>query len=559
MTTAVKSPVTEYAEAVIRGGYVVGRLQRLACERHMRDLETGHLRGLRFDEDAADYAISYFPLLKLPDGVGAGSAFELLPWQKFIVGSIFGWIVVATGKRRFQYALIEVARANGKSPLAGGIGDFMLTADGEQGAQIYSAATTRDQAKIVFNDGVKMAEKSPDIWSLLTKTVNNLAFPQLNSFFRPLAADSSKMDGLRIHGALVDELHEHPNGEVMAKLRTGMKSTQPLLFMITTAGYDRLSVCYEEHDHGIKVLEGLIDNDAYFAFICTLDEGDDWKDEKNWPKANPSLGHTVRLDTLRQECELAVQIPGQQNSFKRLRLNVWTEQDSRWLSLDLWDANAGGAEATAMKESLRGRKAWGGLDLSSNRDLSAFSLAFPDNDGGVDVLTFPFLPEDGIEERSKSDRVPYEVWRDQEFVTATEGNSIDYDSIRKLINELADVYEIQEIGYDPWNAEQMAIKLIGDGFKMAKVHQGFSNLNAPCRELERLLLAEKLRHGNHPVLRWAASNVIVHHDPYDNIKPDKPNARSRIDPLAALLNAISRMILSEGEQWSGIYIPDDEG
>lgn len=551
MTTAVRSAVTAYAEAVIAGRVVTGKLVRLACERHLRDIDTGHERGLRFDEDEAARAIAFFRILRLPDGSGAGQRFELQPWQEFVVGSLFGWY--AGPRRRYHYALVEVARANGKSPLAAGIGLYALTLDGEKGAQVYSAATTRDQAKIVFNDAVKMAESSPSLWPKLTKTVNNLAFMAGGSFFRPLAADSSKMDGLRVHVALVDELHEHPSGEVMAKLRTGMKSSQPLLFAITTAGYDRNSVCYEEHDHAIKVLEGVIENDSYFAYIATLDEGDNWDDEACWVKSNPSLGVTVRAETLREECELAKQIPGQQNSFKRLRLNVWTEQATRWLDMNVWDENAGELSHAEMVEALKGRMCYAGLDLSNTVDLTCLELWFPGDDGFVDVLTFPFIPEENIRRRVERDRVPYDVWAYQGFIRTTPGNVIDYDFIRAFVGELAGDYEIREVAIDPWNAKQVLIKLAEDGFTAVEVRQGFLTLTAPTKEVERLVVSRKLRHGGHPVLRWAASNVAVSTDPAGNMKPDKAKSTERIDPIAALVTAGARAIThTEDTQYVGV-------
>lgn len=547
---AVADPVTDYARSVVNGEILTGKLVRLACARHLRDLETAHERGLRFDVTEANKALAFFSFLKHYKGEWAGQVLTLELWQKFIVGSVFGWLRL-DGSRRYRIAYNEIPRKNGKSLLAAGVGLKLAFFDGEGGAEVYSAATKRDQAKIVWGDAKTMVKASPALQKRIHITggetgVGTLSRLDNASKFVPLGADGDTMDGLNVHGAIIDELHAHKTRVVWDVIQTGTGARrQPMTFVITTAGFDRASVCYEQHEYGEKVLAGVIDDDSFFCFIATWDEGDDWTSPLSWQKANPNYGISVKIDDLERKCLKAQQVPAEQNEFLRKHGNVWTEQDSRWLSLDLWDANAGDVEASAMIEHLRGRKAWGGLDLSSNRDLSAFSLAFPDSEGGVDVLTFPFLPEDGIEERSKSDRVPYKVWRDQGFVTATEGNSIDYDRIRNLINELADVFEIQEIGYDPWNAEQMAIKLIGDGFKVAKIHQGFSSLNAPCRELERLLLAGQLRHGDHPVLRWAASNVIVHHDPYDNIKPDKPNARSRIDPLAALLNAIARMMLEE--------------
>lgn len=543
MTTAVASPVTAYARDVLDGAFVVGRLVRLAAERHLRDLEHGQERGLRFDEDEAQRAIDFFRILRLADGNGAGERFEPLPWQQFVIGSLFGWLG-ADGRRRFKYSLVEVARANGKSPLAGGVGLKALTADGEQGAQVYSAATTRDQAKIVFNDAVHMAERSPSLWPKLTKTVNNLAFMRAGAYFRPLSADASKMDGLRVHVALVDELHEHPNGDVLTKLRTGMKSTQPLLFMITTAGFDRHSVCFEEHEHAVKVLEGVIENDAYFAYIATLDEGDDWTDEGCWPKANPSLGTTVRLETLRDECELAKQIPGQQNAFKRLRLNVWTEQDVRWLAMDVYDENCGAVDA----EALKGRPCFAGLDLSSTSDLTALELYFPEPDGkGGAWMHHYFVPEENMRRRAERDRVPYEVWADQDYLHATPGNVVDYSYIRAQLNQLVDDgYSIQEVAYDPWNATQLVTDLMSDGFTCVPIRQGFGSLSAPTKEFEKLLLARAFSFGTNPVTRWAASNVMVEQDPAGNLKPSKAKSTERIDPIVAMIMAVDRATRNDG-------------
>jgi len=351
---------------------------------------------------------------------------------------------------------------------------------------------------------------------------------------------------------MVDELHEHPNGEVLAKLRTGMKSSQPLLFMITTAGYDRHSVCYDEHEQALKVLEGVIENDTYFAFIATLDidAGDDWTDESCWPKSNPSLGTTVRIETLRDECELAKQIPGQQNSFKRLRLNVWTESSTRWLDLATWDRNAGEVDA----EELKPRPCFAGADLSSTTDLTALELYFPDDDGGGDWLHFYFVPEENLHRRAERDRVPYDVWAEQGLLTATPGNVVDYDYIREKLNELVDEgYTIQEIAYDPWNATQLVTDLTGDSFTCVPMRQGFASLTSPTKEFEKLLLAGKFRGLGHPVARWAASNVTVEQDAAGNLKPSKAKSTERIDPIVAMIMALDRAIRQPEPQESEVW------
>lgn len=541
MTTAVRSPVTAYAEAVTSGAVVTGRLVSLAAERHIRDIEHGHERGLHFDDDAAQHAIDFFRLLRLPDGAGAGQPFDLEPWECFIVGSLFGWM--KGDKRRFHYALVEVARSNGKSPLSGGIGAYGLLADRELGAQIYSAATTRDQAKIVFNDGVRMVEKTPALWKQLLKTVNNLANVKQGSYFRPLSADASTMDGLRVHIALVDELHEHPNGEVIAKLRTGMKSSQPLLFMITTAGWDRSSVCWQEHEVVVKILEGTLENDAYFGYIATLDPEDDWLDEACWPKANPNLGVSVRMETLRDEARLAQQIPAQENDFKRLRLNTWTQQSSRWLTAELWEEGS-----IEPPEPLARRQAYAGVHATN--DMAAVVLWVPDDAGGGDVLPFFFLPEEKAAELQAQENAPYVTWGDADVIEMTSGNVTDYDLLVKRLTELNETYDIREVAIHSYNRSNLETHLQDAGFTVAAVTSGYTHMSAPTLELERLLIARKLRHAGNPALRWMSGNIAVRSDSEGHKRPDDEASGGRIGGIRALIMAIGRAM---------VYVDEDPG
>ena len=540
MTTATRSSVTVYADSVLAGDVLTGKLVRLACERHLRDLQHGHERGLTFDEDRAERVVRFFANLHLPDGVNAGKPFLLESWEAFIVGSLFGWLR-ADGKRRYQYSYVEVARANGKTPLGAGIGLYCLTADQEHGAQIFSAATTRDQAKIAFRDATLMVENTAALKARITPMVNNLHYQPLNSFFRPLSADASKMDGLRVHYALVDEVHEHPNGDVLSKLRTGMKSSQPILFEITTAGFDRESVCWQEHDYTVKVLEGVVDDDTRFGFVATLDDGDGWTDETVWVKANPNLGVTVKLDTLRQECEQAKAIPAQQNSFKRLRLNLWTEMETLWLDMPTWDDQP---ERTPIEE-LAGRTCYAGIDLSTTTDFTAAVLLFPDDEGGYDVLAYFWMPEENLRDRCIRDHVQYDVWADQGFIELTPGNLVDQRHIAKRIAELREGYYIIELGFDPWNAAYLEAELGDAGAPLVKVPQSLANLSAPAKELSALLFDRKFRHGNHPVLRYMASNVVAIQDPSGNLRPHKGKSTGRIDGISAAVTALGRAMLRE--------------
>ncbi len=337
---ALPCPVEAYARDAVEGRVVVGQLVKLACQRHLADLARGGERGLRWDAAAAQYAISFFSHLRHSTGEWANQPFALQPWQAFVVGSLFGW-KRSDGTRRFRTAYVDVARKNGKSAILAGTALYALVADGEAGAQVYAAATTRDQARIVYGEAERMVAASPALRARSTRTVNNLAVLSTSSWFRPLSADASKMDGLNVHFAAVDEVHEHPSADIIKKLNTATGARrQPMIFEITTAGHDRHSVCYQHHEFSAKALESIIPpeaTDSWFAYIATLDAGDDWTDPTVWIKANPSLGVTVKFDDLRRQVEEAQEMPGQQNAIRRLRLNEWTEQVTRWLDMAAWD------------------------------------------------------------------------------------------------------------------------------------------------------------------------------------------------------------------------------
>ncbi len=368
MTTAVAvsaDPVTTYAHDVLDGRIIAGRLVRLACERHLRDLDQGYERGLYFDEAAAERAFRFFATLILPE---VSRPFILEPWQRFIVGCIYGW-QKADHARRFQTLYLEVARGNGKSPLLAAMALYALVADGEQSAQVFSAATTREQARIIFNDVKTIVGLTPKMPARVRILTNNISHPASNSFMRPLSSDASKMDGLRVHMAAVDEIHEHPNGEVIAKLRSGFKGRrQPLIAEATTAGFDRHTVCWEHHEYTVRVLEDVTPNDSWFGYIATIDDGDDWRDPEVWPKANPNIGVSVGRDFLAGQIQEAKDMPGKQNVVRRLHLNEWTEQANRFLDMTRWDAQ----EPMTPVEDLGGRECFGGLDLASTEDIAAF-------------------------------------------------------------------------------------------------------------------------------------------------------------------------------------------
>ncbi len=563
---APKCAVEVYARAVVAGQVVAGRLVRLACQRHLDDLTTAAKRGLVWDAAAARHAIAFFSHLRHSTGEWANHPFELQPWQGFVIGSLFGW-KRADGLRRFRTAYVEVARKNGKSVMLAGTALYALVADGEPGSHVYAAATTRDQARIVFGEAERMVDASPPLRARITRTVNNLAVMSTSSWFRPLSADATKMDGLNVHFAAVDEVHEHPNAEIIQKLNTATGARrQPLIFEITTAGHDRHSVCWQHHEFSVKALEGTIpaeSADSWFAYIATIDPGDDWTDPLVWGKANPSLGITVKVEDLKRQVEEAREMPAQQNAIRRLRLNEWTEQVTRWLDMEVWDEGGppkGSDLATvkvgldAVGERITGQPCYGGLDLARVNDLSAFVLLFPPTGEGdlgskwIALCRF-WVPEEDILRRSRRDRVPYDVWRDQGLLVATPGNTTDFAFIEQEILELAACYDMRELAFDRTFAGEIVQNLQDEGLTLVQFGQGFLSLAAPTAELERLSVSRALWHGGHPVLRWNASNVAVRQDPAGNIKPDKERSTERIDGISALVNALGRaMVRGDGER-----------
>jgi phage terminase large subunit-like protein len=521
-----------------------------------------------WDPAAAGHALTFFTHLRHSTGEWAHLPFMLQPWQAFVIGSLFGW-KRADGKRRFRTAYIEVARKNGKSAMLAGTALYALVADDEAGAQVYAAATTRDQARIVFGEAERMVDASPALRARVTRTVNNLAVVSTSSWFRPLSADASKMDGLNVHFAAVDEVHEHPTADIIQKLNTATGARrQPMIFEITTAGHDRHSVCRQHHEFSVKALEGSVPletSDSWFAYIATLDPGDDWSDATVWIKANPSLGVTVKVEDLRRQIDEAKEMPAQQNAIRRLRLNEWTEQVTRWLDMAVWaeggppadtDWREVKADLDEIQTQLAGRQCYGGLDLARVNDLSAFVLLFPPAEdtplGEIGkrwiVLARFWVPEEDILRRSKRDRVPYDVWRDQGFLTATPGNATDFAFIEREILELAGKFDIQEIGYDRTFAGEIVTNLQDNDLQLVQFGQGFLSLAAPTAELERLVISRALWHGGHPVLRWNASNVAVRQDPAGNIKPDKERSNERIDGISALVNALGRALLHDNNR-----------
>ncbi|MBK8799617.1 MAG: terminase large subunit [Anaerolineales bacterium] len=474
--------------------------------------------------------------------------FRLEGWQRTLVRELFGW-KQPNGARRYRKLYLEVPRGNGKSTFAAGLALLLLAVDGEKSAKVYSAAAEKNQAAIVFETAKKMVAASKELGKRIKPFKNRtMTYDETGSEYIVLSADAYSKHGLNPHGIVFDELHAQPNRELYDVLNTAMgKRRQPLMIMITTAGYDRNSVCWEQHEYARKVSEGIVDDPTFLPAIWAADKDDDWTSPETWRKANPNYGVSVREDFLQQECAVAMASPAYQNTFRRLYLNQWTQQESRWLDMARWDA------CNQALPDLAGRACYGGLDLASTTDIAAFVLAFPPVEDGEPLWLLPsfWIPEDNMRERSLRDRVPYDGWVRDGLVMATPGNVIDYGAIEAHINALREIYDIREVAYDRWGATQISQNLTGEGLTMVQMGQGYASMTAPTKELGRLVLSGKLAHGGNPVLRWMADNVTVEQDAAGNIKPSKSKSREKIDGIVAGTMALARATLHDPEASRG--------
>jgi phage terminase large subunit-like protein len=518
-------------------------------------------RMTMYDRVRGDGAVRFFErLLVHTKGQHAGKPFTLEPWQRDdIIKPLFGTLN-PDGTRQYRRAYVEIPRKNGKSTLAAGVALYLLFADNEQGAEVYGAACDRDQASIVFNVAAEMVRRSPTLARMCKVIDSTKRIVVGHSFYRAIPADAGGSHGFNASGIIFDELHAQPNRDLWDVLNTSTGArAQPLTFQITTAGYDRNSICWEQHDYAAKVLAGVIDDPTFFAYIRAAGDEDDWRDPATWAQANPGLGVTVRRDYLEAECRRAQETPAYENTFRRLHLNQWTRQETRWLQVTKWDACGGDVQ-----EKLHGRHCYAGLDLASTTDIAALVLVFPidepvasvETDAGeslpvvqthYDVLPFFWIPDEAMRERSHRDRVPYDVWVREGLIQATEGNVIDYRAIMETFDRLAQLYDIREVGFDRWGSTQLITEMQEAGLSVVPIGQGFASMSAPTKELLNLVLARRIRHGGNPVLRWMADNMVVRTDPAGNIKPDKGRSSEKIDGMVALVMAIDRASRNENK------------
>ncbi len=530
----------QYAYDVKNGVIPACTWTKLATERHLRDLKEAGKRGLYFDPDAALDAIEFFGFLKHSKGEWAGQTFELAPFQQFRLWVIFGWKRAADGLRRFRTVYVSEARKNGKTTEEAGVGLYLLDADGEPGAEVYAAATKRDEAKLSWVEAQRMVEQSESLSKriLHARASDTLYVPDTYSKFVPLGRDKDGTHGLNVHGGLIDEYHLHPDSATFDALDTGTESRrQPLIYIITTAGTDPGSPCGQMEGYAKDVLKGHIEDDSFAAFIYTLDEKDDWQDESVWIKANPNLGVSVKADGIKRKLERAKRIPAAQNAFLRLHMNVWTAAESRWFGVGAWEKCGG------VLGDLSRRTAYGGLDLASTQDTAAWDLVFP-TEQGYDVLAHCFLPM----ETAKQSRywADFQQWAEDGWMTLTDGNYIDYAFIRERVLEDAAKYDILEIGYDRYNCGNLPIELENEGLTLVPVPQNWT-LSDPSKLLEKLVSERHINHGGNPVLLWQAGNAQVKHGPNEEIRPikDPKQPEKRIDLIAALVTGLERAMHCE--------------
>lgn len=507
-----------------------------------------------YDKEYADFAVAFIESLCHTKGTWAGKRFELMDWQEQIIRDLFG-ILKPNGYRQFNTAYIEIPKKNGKSELAAAVALLLTCGDGEQRAEVYGAAADRQQASIVFDVAADMVRMCP----ALNKRVKILAsqkrliYEPTNSFYQVLSAEAYSKHGFNVHGVVFDELHSQPNRKLYDVLTKGSGDArmQPLFFLITTAGTDTHSICYEVHQKAQDIIDGRKIDPTFYPVIYGADDTEDWTSPKVWKKCNPSLGETIGMDKVKTACESAKQNPGEENSFRQLRLNQWVKQAVRWMPMDKWDKCA----FAVNEEQLQGRVCYGGLDLSSTTDITAFVLVFPpiDEEDKYIILPYFWIPEDTLDLRVKRDHVPYDVWQRQGYLQTTEGNVVHYGYIEKFIEQLGKKFNIREIAFDRWGAVQMVQNLEGMGFTVVPFGQGFKDMSPPTKELMKLTLEQKIAHGGHPVLRWNMDNIFIRTDPAGNIKADKEKSTEKIDGAVATIMALDRAIRCGNDTSESVY------
>jgi phage terminase large subunit-like protein len=505
-----------------------------------------------FDEAAANKAVGFVEnMLTHTQGEWAGSPLLLEDWQKNdIFYPIFGW-KRANGLRKYKTVYIEIPRKNGKSTLCAAIALILLVADREGGAQVYSAASDREQSGLVFEMAKSMINNSEELQSILKPFRNSIHFAKYNSFYKAISADAHTKHGYNSHGVIYDELHTAKTRDLIDVLETSTGARrQPLVVMITTAGFDRQSICWEKHEYAIKVKEGIIKDETFLPIIYAADANDDIFSEETWKKANPNYGISIYKEYMEEQANKARTIPSYENTFRRLHLNQWTQSETRWINDGDWMlCDKGAMEMPAKSEC------YGSLDLATTRDICCYLRMYPVDGDKFLIKPMFFIPELTAKERSKKDGVDYDVWVRQGFIIETPGNTVDYDYIEKCILESQEKDNLIGVAFDAWSASQLVSRLIDKGVNMEAWRQGFASMSAPTKEVERITMLEKFNHEGNPVLRWMCSNVMIVSDAAGNIKIDKDKSVEKVDGMVALAMAMGYYmhIHATGEPGKSIY------
>lgn len=504
----------------------------------------------RFDESLAQRAVRFFSTqLKFVEGnQHAGKPFDLEPWQAKIVREIFGW-VRSDGTRRYRTAYVEIPRKNGKSTLAAGLALYMLLCDREARPQVYSAAGDRGQARVVFNAARAMVAANPKLGEIADLRQYEIKSVKNGGWYEALSAEAYTKHGLSAHGIIFDELHVQPNRDLWDVLTTSTGArSQPLTVAITTAGYDRSSICWELHQHAKAVIADPDVDPSFYGVIYGADVEEDWTSEEVWRKANPNLGRSLRIEYLREACARAKDNPLAENTFRNLHLNQWTQQAVRWIPMHQWDACGCKFDI----EEMKGRTCYAAIDLASTRDVNALALLFPWDDGTYRVLPVFWVPEQSQSDRSHQDRRQVLNWAEKGLIRKTSGNVTDYDAIADDVMALAMSYDIQKLAFDPWGPAQAFVQILnGKGFdpeKAVEFRQSLANFASPSKEFHRLISSRKLIHNGDPVLRWMAENVAAKRDVNDNIRPDKEASADKIDGIVATIMALGLAITNTPEE-----------
>lgn len=547
MTKTKLHPAEQYAQQVFNGEVLVCEYVTLAIKRYYNDLENALDKGWYFDRKAAQRAISFIEKLKHTKGKWAGQRFKLEPWQQFILWNIFGWMK-ADGTRRFRYVYVEIARKNGKTALSAGIGLYMLFADGEARPEVYSAATVKDQARICFSDAVEIVKKT-DLKNYLSPYRNSIFYELKGGTMKPLSSDYGTHDGLNPSCGIIDEFHAHKDSGMFDVIKSAFGARrQPLMFIITTAGFNKNGACYAYRSNVIKVLQGINEDDSLFGIIYTLDCKEEWDNPKMWVKSNPNLGVSVFPEYLSDQVNDAKNRPEAVRNVMTKNVNLWVDAEKTWILDDMWQKCIGSTE----RESLRGCQCWGGLDLSNVSDITAFVLLFHENER-FQLLPFFWIPEEKMLEKIRKENINYDKWVQQGYVKVTAGNVLDYDFVKADILQIVEEFDLQSTAYDRWNASQTIIDLQNEGMECSPFGQGYGSMGAPTKEFEKMVLTEKIEHFGNPVLRWMMSSTVVKTDPAGNIKPDKEKSVQKIDGIVASIMALGEWMTAQSEEDNNPY------